>query len=285
MSIIIIGLSISMLLFLLAAGLTIIFGMLGVVNFAHGALYMLGAYTGYQMVQWTGSFWLALIVSPILVALVGGLIERFTLRPLYDRDHAYQLLMTFGCVLVIEEAVRLIWGVNFMAMNAPDILSGTVEISGSTITVYRLFIIGVGLALSIAMFLIIERTRIGMMVRATSSNSEMAACLGIDVVQLRTLVFMAGTFLAALGGTIAAPLLPLKLGMGYTIIIDCFIIIIIGGLGNIRGAIIASLLIGMTRAFGQQFAADWIGLLTYALLILTLVVRPEGLFNHKGRQA
>ncbi|WP_442580528.1 branched-chain amino acid ABC transporter permease [Mesorhizobium sp. ASY16-5R] len=285
MSIIIIGLSISMLLFLLAAGLTIIFGMLGVVNFAHGALYMLGAYTGYQMVQWTGSFWLALIVSPILVALVGGLIERFTLRPLYDRDHAYQLLMTFGCVLVIEEAVRLIWGVNFMAMNAPDILSGTVEISGSTITVYRLFIIGVGLALSIAMFLIIERTRIGMMVRATSSNSEMAACLGIDVVQLRTLVFMAGTFLAALGGTIAAPLLPLKLGMGYTIIIDCFIIIIIGGLGNIRGAIIASLLIGMTRAFGQQFAADWIGLLTYALLILTLVVRPEGLFNRKGRQA
>jgi branched-chain amino acid transport system permease protein len=285
MSIIIIGLSISMLLFLLAAGLTIIFGMLGVVNFAHGALYMLGAYTGYQMVQWTGSFWLALLFAPILVALLGGLIERFTLRPLYDRDHAYQLLMTFGCVLVIEEAVRLIWGVNFMAMNAPEILSGTVQMFGSTITVYRLFIIGFGLALSLAMFLVIERTSVGMMVRATSSNSDMAACLGIDVVRLRTLVFMAGTFLAALGGTIAAPLLPLKLGMGYTIIIDCFIIIIIGGLGNIRGAIVASLLVGMTRAFGQQFAADWIGLLTYALLILTLVVRPEGLFNRKGREA
>ncbi len=285
MSIIIIGLSISMLLFLLAAGLTIIFGMLGVVNFAHGALYMLGAYMGYQMVQWTGSFWLALLVAPLLVALVGGLIERFTLRPLYDRDHAYQLLMTFGCVLVIEEAVRLIWGVNFMAMNAPDVLSGTVQMFGSTIAVYRLFIIGFGLALSLAMFIVIERTSVGMMVRATSSNSDMAACLGIDVVRLRTLVFMAGTFLAALGGTIAAPLLPLKLGMGYTIIIDCFIIIIIGGLGNIRGAIIASLLVGMTRAFGQQIAADWIGLLTYALLILTLVVRPEGLFNRKGREA
>jgi branched-chain amino acid transport system permease protein len=285
MSTIIIGLSISMMLFLLAAGLTIIFGMLGVVNFAHGALYMLGAYMGYQMVQWTGSFWIALLVSPILVALVGGLIERFTLRPLYDRDHAYQLLMTFGCVLVIEEAVRLIWGVNFMAMNAPPVLSGTVELFGSTITNYRIFIIVVGMALSAAMFLIIERTRIGMMVRATSSNSEMASCLGIDVVQLRTLVFMAGTFLAALGGTIAGPLLPLKLGMGYTIIIDCFIIIIIGGLGNIRGAIIASLLIGMARAFGQQFASDWIGLMTYALLILTLVVRPEGLFNRKGREA
>jgi len=285
MSTIIIGLSISMMLFLLAAGLTIIFGMLGVVNFAHGALYMLGAYMGYQMVQWTGSFWVALLVSPILVAVVGGLIERFTLRPLYNRDHAYQLLMTFGCVLVIEEAVRLIWGVNFMAMNAPPVLSGTVELFGSTITNYRIFIIVVGLALSAAMFLIIERTRIGMMVRATSSNSEMASCLGIDVVQLRTLVFMAGTFLAALGGTIAGPLLPLKLGMGYTIIIDCFIIIIIGGLGNIRGAIIASLLIGMARAFGQQFASDWIGLMTYALLILTLVVRPEGLFNRKGREA
>lgn len=285
MSIIIIGLSISMLLFLLAAGLTIIFGMLGVVNFAHGALYMLGAYTGYQMVQWTGSFWIALFAAPLLVAFVGGLIERFTLRPLYDRDHAYQLLMTFGCVLVIEEAVRLIWGVNFMAMNAPDVLSGTVQMFGSTIAVYRLFIIGFGLALSLAMFVVIERTSVGMMVRATSSNSDMAACLGIDVARLRTLVFMAGTFLAALGGTIAAPLLPLKLGMGYTIIIDCFIIIIIGGLGNIRGAIIASLLVGMTRAFGQQIAADWIGLLTYALLILTLVVRPEGLFNRKGREA
>lgn len=285
MSTIIIGLSISMLLFLLAAGLTIIFGMLGVVNFAHGALYMLGAYTGYQIVQWTGSFWVALLVGPILVAMVGGLIERFTLRPLYERDHAYQLLMTFGCVLVIEEAVRLIWGVNFMAVNTPDLLSGTVQIFGSTITVYRMFIIGFGVALSLAMFVIIERTSIGMMVRATSSNSDMAACLGIDVVRLRTLVFMAGTFLAALGGTIAAPLLPLKLGMGYTIIIDCFIIIIIGGLGNIRGAIIASLLVGITRALGQQFAADLISLLTYALLILTLVVRPEGLFNRKGREA
>lgn len=285
MSTIIIGLSVSMLLFLLAAGLTIIFGMLGVVNFAHGALYMLGAYTGYQMVHWTGSFWLALLTAPILVALVGGMIERFTLRPLYDRDHAYQLLMTFGWVLVIEEAVRLIWGVNFMAVNTPELLSGTVQMFGSTITIYRLFIIGFGLALSLAMFVVIERTSIGMMVRATSSNSDMAACLGIDVVRVRTLVFMAGTFLAALGGTIAAPLLPLKLGMGYTIIIDCFIIIIIGGLGNIRGAIIASLLVGMTRAFGQQFAADLIGLLTYALLILTLVVRPEGLFNRKGREA
>ena len=285
MSIIIIGLSISMLLFLLAAGLTIIFGMLGVVNFAHGALYMLGAYAGYQMVRWTGSFWLALLVAPLLVALAGGLIERFTLRPLYERDHAYQLLMTFGWVLVIEEAVRLVWGVNFMAMNTPDLLSGTVQMFGSTIAVYRLFIIGFGLALSLAMFVVIERTSVGMMVRATSSNSDMAACLGIDVVRLRTLVFMVGTFLAALGGTIAAPLLPLKLGMGYTIIIDCFIIIIIGGLGNIRGAIIASLLVGMTRAFGQLIAADWIGLFTYALLILTLVVRPEGLFNRKGREA
>lgn len=274
-----------MLLFLLAAGLTIIFGMLGVVNFAHGALYMLGAYTAFQIVQWTGSFWLALVLSPVAIAIVGGLIERFTLRPLYGRDHAYQLLMTFGCVLVIEEVVRLIWGVNFMAMNAPDLLSGTVELFGSTITNYRLFIIVFGFALSALMFLVIEKTRIGMMVRATSSNSEMAACLGIDVAQLRTLVFMAGTFLAALGGTIAGPLLPLKLGMGYTIIIDCFIIIIIGGLGNIRGAIIASIMIGMARALGQQFAADWIGLFTYALLILTLVVKPEGLFNRKGREA
>ncbi|GIK99954.1 MAG: branched-chain amino acid ABC transporter permease [Gammaproteobacteria bacterium] len=285
MSLLVIGLSISMLLFLLAAGLTVIFGMLGVVNFAHGALYMLGAYTAYQLVVWTDSFWLALVVSPLLVALVGGLIERFTLRPLYDRDHAYQLLMTFACVLVIEEAVRLVWGVNYKAVNAPPSLSGSTELFGSIITDYRLFIIVFGMALSAALFLVIEKTRIGMMVRAASSNSTMAACLGIDVVRLRTIVFMVGTALAAVGGAVAGPLLPLKLGMGYTIIIDCFVIIIIGGLGSIRGAILGSLVIGMTRALGQQFASDWINLLTYLLLILTLVARPEGLFNRRGREA
>jgi branched-chain amino acid transport system permease protein len=285
LSLVLIGLSIGTLLFLLAAGLTLVFGMLGVINFAHGALYMLGAYTGYQLVAWTGSFWLALVVAPVVVGLFGALLERTTLRPLYERPPAYQLLLTFGYILVIEEFIRLVWGVNFKAMNAPPQLSGTVEFFGSTVTNYRLFIVGFGALVSMALFLVIERTRIGMVVRAASVNSAMVSCLGIDVARLRTAVFGVGTGLAALSGVVAGPLLPLKLGMSFSIIIDCFIVIVIGGLGNIRGAILGALLIGMTRAFGQQYASDWINLLTYALLILTLMVRPEGLFNRKGRQA
>jgi branched-chain amino acid transport system permease protein len=285
LSLVLIGLSIGTLLFLLAAGLTLVFGMLGVINFAHGALYMLGAYTGYQVVQWSGSFWLALLAAPLVVGLFGAILERGTLRPLYERAPAYQLLLTFGYILVIEEFIRLVWGVNFKAMSAPPQLAGTVEFFGSTVTNYRLFIVGFGAVVSAALFLVIEKTRIGMVVRAASANSAMVSCLGIDVGRVRTAVFGAGTALAALSGVIAGPLLPLKLGMSFSIIIDCFIVIVIGGLGNIRGAILGAMLIGMTRAFGQQYAADWINLLTYGLLILTLLIRPEGLFNRKGRQA
>lgn len=285
MSVVLIGLSIGMLLFLLAAGLTLVFGLLGVVNFAHGSMYMLGAYVAFQFVAWTGNFWLALLLAPLVVGLFGGLLERLTLRPLYGRDPAYQLLLTFGYILVIEEFIRMVWGVNFKALNAPAALAGTTEIFGSTVTDYRLFIIAFGALLSVALFYVIERTRIGIVVRAASVNSAMVSCLGIDVGKVRTGVFIAGTALAAISGVVAAPLLPLKLGMSFTIIIDCFIVVVIGGLGNIRGAILGALLIGMTRALGQQFAPDWINLLTYALLILTLIVRPEGLFNRKGRQA
>lgn len=285
MSVVLIGLSIGMLLFLLAAGLTLVFGLLGVVNFAHGSLYMLGAYAAFQLVSWTGNFWLALLIAPILVGLVGGLLEYFTLRPLYGRDPAYQLLLTFGYILLIEEFIRMVWGVNFKSISPPQAFAGTTELFGSTIINYRLFIIGFGAMLSIALFYVIERTRIGIVVRAASVNSAMVSCLGIDVGKVRTGVFVAGTMLAAISGVVAGPLLPLKLGMSFSIIIDCFIVVVIGGLGNIRGAILGALLIGMSRAVGQQFAADWILLLTYALLIITLIFRPEGLFNVKGRQA
>lgn len=285
MSVVLIGLSVGMLLFLLAAGLTLVFGLLGVVNFAHGSLYMLGAYAAFQLVAWTGSFWIALLVAPVLVGVVGGLLERFTLRPLYGREPAYQLLLTFGYILVIEEFIRLVWGVNFKSIAPPAPFGGTSELFGATVTHYRLFIIGFGAMLSLALFYVIERTRVGIVVRAASANSAMVSCLGIDVGRVRTGVFVAGTMLAAVSGVVASPLLPLKLGMSFTIIIDCFIVVVLGGLGNIRGAIIGALLIGMTRAVGQQFAADWIFLLTYGLLIVTLIFRPEGLFNVKARQA
>jgi len=193
--------------------------------------------------------------------------------------------VSVGYILVIEEFIRMVWGVNFRSINPPSPLAGTTELFGSTVTDYRLFIIGFGLLLSLALFFVVERTRIGIVVRAASANSAMVSCLGIDVGKVRTGVFVAGAMLAAISGVVAAPLLPLKLGMSFTIIIDCFIVVVIGGLGNIRGAILGAMLIGMMRAVGQQFAADWIFLLTYGLLIATLIFRPEGLFNVRGRTA
>lgn len=279
------GLSIGMLLFLLAAGLTLVFGLLGVVNFAHGSLYMLGAYVSFQIVQWTGSFWLALVVAPILVGVFSACMERFALRPLYARDHSYQLLLTFGFILVIEEFTRMVWGVDFKAVSPPAALSGTTEVAGSVITNYRLFIIAFGTIVSALLFYVIEKTRLGIVVRAASANSAMVSCLGVNVSRVRTGVFVAGAMLAAVSGVIAAPLLPLKLGMSFSIIIDCFIVVVLGGLGSIRGAILGAVLIGMSRAFGQVFAADLMLLLTYVLLIVTLIVRPEGLFSVRRRQA
>jgi branched-chain amino acid transport system permease protein len=285
MALVLNGLSIGMLLFLLAAGLTLVFGLLGVVNFAHGSLYMLGAYAAFEVVRWTDSFWLALVIAPLLVGLAGAVMERFALRPLYARDHSYQLLLTFGCILVIEEFTRMVWGVDFKAVSPPALLAGTTEVAGSVVTDYRLFIIVFGAIVSGLLFYVIEKTRVGVVVRAASQNSAMVSCLGIDVGKVRTSVFVVGAMLAALSGVVSAPLLPLKLGMSFSIIIDCFIVVVLGGLGSIRGAIFGALVIGMSRALGQVYAADLMLLLTYALLIGTLIVRPEGLFSVRRRSA
>lgn len=285
MSTLIIGLSISMLLFLLAAGLTLIFGMLGVINFAHGALYMLGAYIAFQASVTFGSFWPALILSPLCLALAGVAIERLTLRPLYPRAHEFQLLATFGLILVLEEVVRVVWGLDYRHLNPPPSLTGSVNLFGTDIAKYRLFIIGFGAAVIAALFFGIERTRLGLVLRASSVNPTMAATLGVDVNRVRALVFGLGAALAGIGGTIAGPLLPIQLQMGFTIILDCFIVVVIGGLGNIKGAVFGALLIGMTRAFGQLYAPEWIDIATYVVLLAVLLLRPQGLFAAKERLA
>lgn len=284
MSTFVIGLSIGMLLFLLAAGLTLIFGMLRIINFAHGALYMLGAYLAYQIALWAG-FWWALALVPLALAVVGALLERLTLRPIYSAPHEFQLLITFGLILVLEEVVRATWGLTGKTITAPAWLSGSVEIFGSDVARYRLFVIAVGAAAITALLLGIERSRMGLVIRACSTHPLMTETLGIRVDHVRTGVFAVGAALAGLGGAIAGPMLPIQLQMGSTIILDCFIVVILGGLGNIRGAVIASLLIGMTRAFGQQYLTEWIEILTYALLIATLLLRPQGLFSKKERLA
>ena len=285
MSTIIIGLSLSFLLFLLSAGLTLIFGMLGVINFAHGALYMLGAYVSFQVVQTTGSFWLGLLIAPLIVAALGALIEMAALKRVYSRDHIFQLLLTFGLILVIDDATKLIWGLDYKQVPTPALLSAPIELFGSQISAYRLFVIAFGAAVSLALFLILDRSKWGMIIRAASSDPDMARTLGIDVNRVRTGVFALGSLLAALGGAITAPLVPIELGMGFSVIIDCFVVVIIGGLGNIRGAIFASLLLGMTRAVGYTYATEWVELMTFALLIGTLMFRPAGLFSKKGRSA
>lgn len=285
MSTIVIGLSIGMLLFLLAAGLTLIFGMLGIINFAHGAFYMLGAYFAYQVAASFGNFWLALIVSPLLLALVGAGIERLVLRPIYSRAHEFQLLATFGLILVLEEFVRVVWGLQLRSIAPPPSLSGSLNLFDTDISKYRLFVVLFGAAMVALLFFGIERTKLGLILRASSDNASMAATLGVDVNRVRTGIFALGAALAGIGGTIAGPMLPIQLQMGFTVILDCFIVVIIGGLGNIRGAVFGALLIGLTRAFGQQYAAEWIDIATYAVLVAVLLLRPSGLFGVKVRTA
>lgn len=285
MSTFVIGLSIGGLLFLLAAGLTLIFGMLRIINFAHGALYMLGAYLAFQVSAATGSYWMALVAAPLALGLIGALTEWVLLRPIYRLPHEYQLLITFGLILVIEEVVHLAWGLNGRSVATPPELSGSVELFDTALARYRLFVIALGALVVAALIIGIERSRIGLLVRACSVNPTMAASLGVRVGLVRTLVFAGGAALAGVAGAVAAPMLPVQLQMGSTIILDCFIVVILGGLGNIRGAVIGALLIGMTRAYGQQWLPEWIDLMTYAVLILTLLLRPQGLFNRQERLA
>ncbi|MGX1309573.1 branched-chain amino acid transport system permease protein [Amorphus suaedae] len=274
-----IGLSIAMLLFLLAAGLTLVFGMLGVINFAHGAIYMLGAFGAFEVYRTTGSFWLALIVAPLAVAVIGAVMEMVLLRPLYDRDHVEQLLMTFGAILVIEEGVRMVWGLGYRDLPLPPALEGSLTVLGDDVAVYRLFLLAAGTAVGAGLFLLIEKTRLGMVLRAAMSYPTMVRALGIRIDRVRTIVFAVGAALAALAGAIAAPIVPIQVGMSFTIIVDCFVVVILGGLGNIRGAIAAAILLGLVQAFGQHYFPSWIEVATYLVLIGVLLVRPQGLFS------
>ena len=285
LNILIIGLSLASLLFLLAAGLTLIFGMLGVINFAHGSFYMLGAYLGYQVIVFTGSYWIALLAAPLIGGLIGMAMETLALRPVYGREHHYQMLLTFGFILILDEAVRAIWGLDYKEVGAPPLLGAPTHILGVAVSTYRLFIIGFGALMAALLFVVLEKTRIGIVVRAASSDPEMVRGLGIDVGRVRTGVFAFGTALAALAGTVTAPLFPVELGMGFSVIIDCFVIIIIGGLGSIKGAVLAALLVGLVRSAGYAMAPEWVDFATYSLLILVLLTRPQGLFGRKARIA
>lgn len=274
------ALSLSCLLFLLSVGLTIIFGIMRVVNFAHGALFMAGAYVGYSIIGYMGgSIWLAIIIVPLVIGTVGLLTEVIGLRPLYNRVHLYQFLYTFGVALILEQVIRIIWGVQPMSINLSKALSGSMQLLGESYPVYRLFLIIIGVIVGVGFFEFLQKTKTGVYARAAAENSEMVGALGINVIRLRTYIFWLGACLAGLGGLLAGPLLSVFPEMGSRIIIDAFIVVIVGGLGSFMGSMLGSLIIGFAENFGNLFFPDFAMVSIYIVMIIILVFRPSGLLG------
>jgi branched-chain amino acid transport system permease protein len=274
------ALSQAAILFFIACGLTLIFGIMRIVNFAHGVIFMLGAYVGYTAAAWSGSFVLSLIVAPIVVGAVGMAFERIFLRHLYGRrDGGAYLMLTFGLAVVLSELIRLIWGAQPLSAGIPDALRGIVIVLDQPFPLYRLFLIALGIAAAIAVWQFLERTRAGLLIRAVSQNSEMVHALGTDVDLVRTGVFGLGCAMAALGGVLAAPLVTAFLGMGTTVVIDAFVIVIIGGMGSFLGSLIGSVLVGFVQVLGAYYFQDLALAFMYFLMLIVLVIRPGGLLG------
>jgi branched-chain amino acid transport system permease protein len=274
-----------LLLFLVASGLTLIFGIMGVINLAHGSFYMIGAYMGYALAPivgatFGGGFFATLFVGLVLAVLLGYLLEWAFFSFLYEREHLQQVLMTYGLILVFEELRSLLVGDEVHGVAPPDSLAGTIALGDMmTYPVYRLFISGVCLGLALAMYLVLTRTRLGMMIRAGSTNREMVQSLGIDIKFLYRVVFAAGLALAVFAGMIAAPVSSVYPGMGNSVLIICFVVVVIGGIGSVRGALLAALLIGAVDTFGKVLLPQASGVLVYVLMALILLWKPDGLFK------
>ncbi len=274
-----------LLLFLVASGLTLIFGIMGVINLAHGSFYMIGAYMAYALAPFVamtfgGGFFATLFVGLVLAVILGYLLEWAFYSFLYDREHLQQVLMTYGLILVFEELRSLLVGDDVHGVDVPAMLSGTLALGDvMTYPVYRLFVSAVCLVLALGMYLVFTRTRLGMMIRAGSTNREMVQSLGIDIKFLYRVVFAAGMAIAVLAGMVAAPVSSVYPGMGNSVLIICFVVVVIGGIGSIRGALLASLLIGVVDTFGKVLLPEAAGVLVYVLMALILLWKPDGLFK------
>ena len=272
-----------LLLFLVASGLTLIFGIMGVINLAHGSFYMIGAYLAFGLAApvaatFGGGFFSVLAIGIVLAVLLGYLLEWAFFAYLYEREHLQQVLMTYGLILVLEESRSIVFGDEVHGVAAPPLLAGSLAL-GDTMSypVYRLFISAVCIALAVGMYGVLTRTRLGMMIRAGSANREMVQSLGIDIKFLYRVVFAAGVALAVLAGMVAAPVSSVYPGMGNTVLIACFVVVVIGGIGSVRGALLAALLIGFVDTFGKVLLPQAAGVAVYVLMALILLWRPEGL--------
>jgi branched-chain amino acid transport system permease protein len=289
------GLQLGFMLFLLAAGLTLVFGVMDMINLAHGSLYMIGAFLAAWLTAWSGSFLLGFAGGVLLTALFGMLLETTILRTLYVRDHLSQVLATFALILILNDGVKMVFG-NDLPLSAPAMFEGPVQLMpGLQYSAWRLVIIGVGVAVAVSLYLLVQKTRMGALVRAGASNREMSTAMGVDVGRLFTLVFGLGAALCAVAGSLLAPLLAVQVGMGENILILAFVVIVIGGIGSIRGALVGALLVGVVDTLGrtllqqalrEALPPQWASaagpalasMSVYLLMAVMLVARPQGLF-------
>lgn len=276
------GLVLGMIYVLLAIGLSLIFGLMTVVNFAHGALFMLGAYFGVFVLTYTKSFWIALIVAPLMVGALGLLMERFLIRRLYGRSPDDPLLLTFGLSLILVEGVKLVWGKIGLTLDPPRALAGAVNLGFMSFPAYRIFLIGVTVAVLIGLYFFLGRTNIGLIIRAGSRDPLMVRALGIDLGRVWLVVFGIGTALAGLAGILAGPMRGAYAEMGVTMVIESFVIIVVGGMGSLLGAVVAGLLIGQVVGLTTLFMPKAAEIMVFVVMAVVLLVRPSGLFGEAG---
>ena len=269
-----------LLLFLLAAGLTLIFGIMGVVNLAHGAFYMLGAYIAYALTAAWGNLALSIVVGTLISIAIGWGLEKVLFHRFYHRSHLDQVLLTFGLIYILEEIRSMLWGDDVHSVAVPAVLDWSIQLTDTlSYPAYRLFMLAMCTALALGLWLLISKTKLGMKIRAGAFNSDMAQALGINIVRLHSLVFAMGVALAALSGMLIAPLSSVYPHMGAQVLIMCFVVVVIGGIGSVRGALTAALLVGLVDTFGKVLLPQFASMLVYVLMAMVLLYKPEGLFK------
>jgi branched-chain amino acid transport system permease protein len=276
------GLALGSIYVMLAIGMSLIFGMLTVVNFAHGAFYMLGAYVGVAILGFGGNFWVCLFFVPIIVALLGMAVERWLIRPLYGRGIDYPLLLTFGLAYIFVELIRIGFGTQGLPFDTPDELVGAVDIGVGYFPLYRLFVFGVMCVVLLGLWFFLERTSFGLIIRAGARDPQIVRILGVDVGKVWLIVFAIGTGIAALAGLLAAPLQGVSPEMGNSILAEAFVVTVIGGMGSLLGAVIAGLLVGVVVSMTSLFAPEMAQVAIFALMAVVLLVRPQGFFGRAG---